>query len=137
MKKVVLDTNTIISGLLWDGNESAIIRKAEQKEIIIFTSELLLKELEKVLQRDKFQKRLKNKKYSIKKSIKKIRLLFNIVEPKQSIDTIKNDPDDNRVLECAVCAKADIIVSGDNDLLNLKNYLGINIITAKKFLEIV
>jgi len=137
LKKVVLDTNTIISGLLWDGNESAIIRKAEQKEIIIFTSELLLKELEKVLQRDKFQKRLKNKKYSIKKSIKKIRLLFNIVEPKQSIDTIKNDPDDNRVLECAVCAKADIIVSGDNDLLNLKNYLGINIITAKKFLEIV
>lgn len=55
------------------------------------------------------------------------------VVPKIRIDVIKEDPDDNRVLECAVEGKADFIVSGDQHLLRLREYAGINIVPASRF----
>ena len=61
---VVLDTNTLISGLLWDGNESMVIEKAEKKEIKLFISHQMLEELEGVLKREKFSKKLEGKDYS-------------------------------------------------------------------------
>lgn len=61
MKKVVLDTNALISGLLWDGNEATIIEKAEKREIQLLISPKILKELEGVLKREKFTKRLEDK----------------------------------------------------------------------------
>jgi len=53
------------------------------------------------------------------------------------IDVIKDDPDDNKVLACALEARADYIVSGDQHLLSLRHYQNINIITVKEFLEIL
>jgi len=58
LKRVVLDTSTLISGLLWGGNESMVIEKAEKRTIKLFISHHLLKELEGVLKRDKFSKKL-------------------------------------------------------------------------------
>jgi putative PIN family toxin of toxin-antitoxin system len=49
LKKIVLDTNALISGLLWDGNEATIIERAEKREIRLFISPKILKELEGVL----------------------------------------------------------------------------------------
>jgi len=56
--KLVLDTNTIISGILWNGNEARIIEKAEREEVQLFLSPALLEELEGVLKRDKFTNKL-------------------------------------------------------------------------------
>jgi uncharacterized protein len=135
LKKVVLDTNALISGLLWDGNEATIIEKAEKKEIQLLISPKILKELEGVLKREKFTKRLDDKEYTVEKAVTKIALIATLIEPDININEIKEDPDDNRVLECAVYAKVDFIISGDNHLLSLKRYSGIDIITASEFIK--
>lgn len=135
MKKVVLDTNALISGLLWEGNEATIIEKAEKKEIQPFISPKILKELEGVLKREKFTKRLKDKENTVEKAVAKIALIATLIEPNINISEIKEDPDDNRVLECAVSADVDFIISGDNHLLSLKRYSGIAIITASEFIK--
>lgn len=135
MKRVVLDTNTLISGLLWDGNESMVIEKAEKKEIKIFISYQMLEELEGVLKRKKFSKKLEGKKYTVEKAVAKIALIATLIEPNIDIDIIKEDPEDNRVLECAVSARATVIVSGDSHLLNLNDYAGIQIISTIDFIK--
>jgi len=135
LKKVVLDTNTLISGILWDGNEAKIIEKAERNEIQLFISQKLLKELEEVLKREKFSKKLEGKKYTVNEAVTKIALIAVLIESTHKINVIKEDPDDNRVLECAVSAKADVVISGDGHLLSLKNYAGIDIIPASEFIK--
>jgi putative PIN family toxin of toxin-antitoxin system len=130
LKRVVLDTNTLISGLLWDGNESIVIEKAEKKAIKLFISHHILKELDGVLKRDKFSKKLEGKEYTVEKAIAKIALISTLIEPSSNITEIEEDPADNRVLECAISCKADFIVSGDKHLLNLKEYEGIKIVKA-------
>jgi len=59
-----------------------------------------------------------------------------VVTPAVQLDAIKEDPSDNRVLECAVSAGSDYIVSGDKDLLRLKSYDSIGILTASDFLDV-
>lgn len=135
MKKVVLDTNTLISGLLWDGNEARVIEKAENKEIKLFISPELIEELEGVLKREKFCNRLEGKEYTVDKAVSKIALIATLIKPTRKINVIKEDPEDNRVLECAASAKVDIIVSGDSHLLDLKDYSGIDIITTSEFIK--
>lgn len=135
MKKVVLDTNSLISALLWDGNEAKIIEKAEKKEIHLFISQEILEELEGVLKREKFIKRLESREYTVEKAVAKIALISTLIEPNVVIDVIKEDPEDNKVLECAVSAKAKYIISGDNHLLSLMSYKGIIIFTAIGFLK--
>lgn len=135
LKKVVLDTNTLISGLLWDGNEARILEKAERKEIHLFVSMEILDELEGVLKREKFSKKLEGKEYTVEKAVAKIALIATLVEARHTINVIKEDPDDNRVLECAMSAQAIVIVSGDSHLLNLKTYAGIDINTASEFIK--
>lgn len=135
MKRVVLDTNTLISGLLWDGNESMVIEKVEKKEIKLFISYQMLEELEGVLKREKFSKRLEGKEYTVEKAVAKIALIATLIEPNIDIDIIKEDSDDNRVLECAVSARATVIVSGDSHLLNLNDYAGIQIISTIDFIK--
>jgi len=105
LKKVVFDTNTLISGLLWDGNEARVIEKAENKEIRLFISPEMIEELEKVLKREKFCKKLEGKEYTVDKAVSKIALIATLIKPTRKINVIKEDPEDNRVLECAVSAK--------------------------------
>ncbi|MGH9350638.1 MAG: putative toxin-antitoxin system toxin component, PIN family, partial [Terriglobia bacterium] len=57
------------------------------------------------------------------------------VRPDLDLDVVKDDPDDNRVLECAWAGRADYVVSGDRHLLGLASYEGIPIITVRRFLE--
>ncbi len=85
MKKMVLDTNALISGLLWDGNEVRVIEKAENKEIKLFTSPELIEELEGVLKREKFCKRLEGKEYTVDKAVSKIALIATLIKPTHKI----------------------------------------------------
>ncbi|PIP08242.1 MAG: hypothetical protein COX52_00835 [Syntrophobacterales bacterium CG23_combo_of_CG06-09_8_20_14_all_48_27] len=62
-------------------------------------------------------------------------MIATLVEAGHTINVIKEDPDDNRVLECAILAQATAIVSGDSHLLNLKTYAGIDINTASEFIK--
>jgi predicted nucleic acid-binding protein len=62
--------------------------------------------------------------------------IANLVVPTQTIHVIKEDPDDNRILECAVTAGADVIVTYDKDLLRLGEHMGIEIIRTVDFVQL-
>jgi predicted nucleic acid-binding protein len=66
-----------------------------------------------------------------------IRDFTEVIEPSHTLDVIKEDPDDNRILECAVEAVADVIVSGDKDLHRLGDYRGIRVVTIAEAIDMV
>src|SRR3989344_2043204 len=70
----------------------------------------------------------------MQRTVEEIITLSKIVEPKSKLDIIKEDPDDNKILECAVEGKVDYIISQDKHLLDIKEYKEIKIITPKDFL---
>ncbi len=61
--------------------------------------------------------------------------ISEVVEPDIKLDVIKEDPEDNKVLECAICSKADYIVTGDPHLLRLKKFRGVQIINVNDFMD--
>lgn len=132
--KVVADTNTIISGLLWHGAPHTLLEIARSREVKLFTCPALLQELFRVLQRDKFAPYLSRAQVTPQELVTGYSLMTQVVELEKVEPVISADPDDDIVLACAVTAGAKIIISGDNHLLSLKQYQQIQIVTAREFL---
>lgn len=131
--KAVFDTNVLISAWFWVGNESKLIESVEEGLLDGYSSEQLMEELCEALRYPKFN--------LTQDEVETIRgyymLLFQIVRPKQTVNIITEEPEDNRVLECALEAQADYIVSGDHHLLNLEEFRGIRIVTAAELTKIL
>jgi putative PIN family toxin of toxin-antitoxin system len=130
---VVADTNVIVSALLWEGNESKIIGLVEEDKIKLLTSVALLDELKKVLMYERFG--LDEK--TVDDNVKYILTISKIIQPKSGLRVIREDPGDDRLLECALEGKARYIVSGDEHLLRLKEFRGIKIVRAKELLGVL
>jgi putative PIN family toxin of toxin-antitoxin system len=133
--KVVLDTNILVSAMFWNGDSDKIIRLAEEKKVEIILSKDILDELSKVLGYKDIQDKVKDKNLEVRNSFQKIVELATIIESEEKVDIIKDDPADNKFLECAKAGKADFIISKDKHLFNLKKFENISIITPKEFLE--
>lgn len=128
----VIDTNVIISGLLTKGSCRRLLLSLKNKDFTLVINDIIFKEIEFVLAREKLSLLInKAEKEDILSFIKSQALFF---KPKTKIN-ICRDRKDNIILETAIEAKADIIVSGDKDLTILKNFRKIPIITPKQFLE--
>lgn len=128
--RVVLDTNTVVSGFLWGNEPRALIDAAVAGRIELFTSEVLIAEIEDVLPRSRFAARLAEKQLSIPALIERYRVLADIVEPAMLSGPASKDPDDDLVLATALAASADLIVSRDKHLRNLKHFHRIPIVHA-------
>lgn len=129
--KVTLDTNILISAFGWEGNSKQIFNEIISGDIeLIFSSEQF-DELSRVLDYPKFKFTEKQKR-KFKNLILEIAIF---VQSEEKIEVIKDDPDDNIILESALAGKVNYIITGDSHLLNLKEFKGIKIITAKDFLE--
>lgn len=126
---VVLDTNVLISGVAFGGKPREILELIRNKEILGTTSPILLAELEEVL-----FKKFKYPKSRVLQVDKKMRKILRVIHPVKSIKAVRDD-DDNRVLEAAAEGECEFIVTGDEDLLDLKNYREIKIMTPAEFLE--
>jgi putative PIN family toxin of toxin-antitoxin system len=135
--RVVADTNTIVSALLWEGSPYRLIAAFDEYEITFYTSRALLDELANVLPRRKLAKAVHATGKTPAQLIAEYEAFVNLVIPGSIRRTVPNDPDDDRVLACALAAHADIIVSGDHDLLDLKHYHGMRIITAAEALRAI
>lgn len=133
--RLVLDTNIVTSGLLWDGTPARLIDAAQAGEIEIYTSRMLLAELTRILKRTKFSKFIAASGLGIEGLVLGYAELALLVEPLPIPPTILADPDDDHVLACALAAHAELIVSGDKHLLELKAFQNIEIITAAQSLE--
>ena len=132
--RAVLDTNVIVSGLLWRDNPRRVLDCARDGIIEIFTSAELLEELEDVLSREKFAARLEAANVTVSELIAGYSALATVVEAKTIEPVILADPDDDAVLACALMAQCEIIVSGDRHLLDLKDYKEIRILKASEVL---
>ena len=132
MIKAVLDANIYISSIFWEkGNPHKIIEKIINQEIQAFISNEILEELKKVLKRD-----FDEPNELIEDQIKLIKEYSEIIETSEKINIIQEDADDNKIIECAISANANYIITGDNHLLKLKEFRGIKIVNSKDFLEI-
>lgn len=138
MHKLVLDTNTYISGFLWEGNEAELIKKIEGGKASSFISKEILEEIDRVLRRDKFIEILKVANTTADEVLSKIVSLSTIViGSKLEENVVKEDKNDDKFIECALNAKVGIIVSGDNHLLKLKEYKNIRIMTTSDVLKLL
>ena len=134
MTRIVPDTNIVISGLLWRGNPRRVLDAARDGIIELYTSPALLEELEDVLSREKFAARLAAANVTVQDLISGFSALATVIDSDPIEPVILRDPDDDAVLACALSADAEVIVSGDDDLLHLKEHKGIRIVTATEFL---
>ena len=134
MTRTVPDTNIVISGLLWRGNPRRILDVARDGIIEFYTSPILLEELEDVLSREKFARRLAAANVTVQDLVSGYSALATVIEAEPIEPVILVDPDDDAVLACALSADAEVIISGDSDLLDLKEHKEIRILTATEFL---
>jgi putative PIN family toxin of toxin-antitoxin system len=133
--RLVADTNTVISGLLWNGPPARLIDAAVERRVMLFSSLPLLVELEGVLTRDKFKRQLAKRGVSVGEIFEGYAALVEIVTPALMAPVIASDPDDDVVLATAIAAKADFIVSGDAHLLDLQSHARIQVVTAADLLR--
>jgi putative PIN family toxin of toxin-antitoxin system len=132
---VVLDTNVIISSLLSSkGAPAEIIKRWEADEFDVAISPPLIDELNRALTYPRVRKYLKASEEELEAFLKHLRTAAIVVEPQMTVDVIQQDPDDNRVLECALAGGASYIVSGNTHLLELKEYEHIVILNPVGFL---
>ncbi|MCJ7621877.1 MAG: putative toxin-antitoxin system toxin component, PIN family [Anaerolineaceae bacterium] len=135
---LVLDTNVIISALLSPkGSPAKVIDLWEAEAFDIATSKQLLNELARALEYKRVKKYFKQPQEKINALLKRFRTVGVMVDQQFELNVIVDDPDDNRVLECAVAANASYIISGDDHLLDLEKYREIVILTPAGFLKLL
>jgi putative PIN family toxin of toxin-antitoxin system len=127
-RRAVLDSNVIVSGLGWSGATARIIEAVLAGELVLVTSSPSLAELRRVLAYPKLATAIPGG----ARLADLVEMSSVVVEP-LSVFTVVEDESDNRVLEAAVAAGADYIVSGDGHLLTLGTFQGIPILTPAAF----
>ena len=131
--RVVLDTNIIISGLNFRGNERLVLELARRGRFELYLSPFILQEAAGVLAR-KFG-------WSEERSTQVLRMLQStaiVVEPQRILSVIEKNHADNQILACALEASADYLITGDRrHLLPLETYRNVQIINASQFLSLL
>jgi uncharacterized protein len=129
---VTADTNIYISALVFGGVPLQLITAARHRMIRFDISEPLLDETTRVL-RDKFLW----SEDMLERAANRLFRCTSLVRATETIDAVPEDPDDNRVLECAVTAGSQYVVTGDSDLLRLGSFRTIRILRVADFLALI
>ena len=125
--RIVFDTNVYISAALFGRRAEIVMKLASAGQVHLITSEVILAELSR-----KLLGKLAWSDDQTQLFAEMIRDLAEIVDPDITLDVVPDDEDDNRIVECAVVGQADLIVTFDKDLLRLKAYETIGIITPRQ-----
>ncbi len=130
MSRIVADTNIYISALNFAGTADEVLALGRAGGVEIFISPAILEEIEDVLLR-KFRWTAAR----AREATRAIRNFAILVHPEESVNAVREDKSDNRVLECAL-ARAEVIVTGDQHLLRLKRFRGVLITRPRTFLDV-
>jgi putative PIN family toxin of toxin-antitoxin system len=128
--RFVADTNVIVSALVFGGVPRRAPELAEAGRHELFYSEAIQREVRRVLG-EKFGWDT----MALQKVLSVLWSMGEMVVPRITIRVVLDDPDDDRILECALAANADLIVSGDRHLLRLHKYESIAIVSPREFIE--
>ena len=128
--RVVFDTNIFISALAIPGSlaEKAVSRIIEGRDELVISPDII-KEVLSVL-----SLKFGRDREALSHVAVILSELGELVEPKQTLRVLKDEPD-NRILECATFGKADIIVTGDKEMLHLKEHMGVKVASLREYLE--
>jgi putative PIN family toxin of toxin-antitoxin system len=130
--RIVLDTNGLVSALLFTGVTSRLVSLWQSKSVQLLISREILNEYLRVLAYPKFH--LTNA--EIRGLIEGELLPFvEIIHPTVRIRVLKQDPSDNKFLECAVGGRASILISGDKTILALRYFRKVSIQSPAEFLK--
>ncbi|MDD5140985.1 MAG: putative toxin-antitoxin system toxin component, PIN family [Verrucomicrobiales bacterium] len=132
MLAVVFDTNILFSATGWRGKPFECVEQAREGKIQAVTCVELMKELA-----EKLESKLGFAAEQNAETLADYLSFLRVVSIPKTLNAVPRDPDDNAVLECALEGNAKFVVSGANDLLELKNFRGIEIVRASEFLEVL
>jgi putative PIN family toxin of toxin-antitoxin system len=130
VNRVTADTNLYISALLRGGKPRDLLNLARSGKIDLAVSEDIVAETLRVL-REKFQRSPEG----LQEDEAYLRRITRLVEPSERVEAVRADPSDDRIVECAVAAGSEVIVSGDKHLLSLGSFRGIDVMTVADFLQ--
>ena len=129
-KKIVIDTNNLISALGWEGSSRELVRRVIGRDYELFISLKQLAELQRVIAYPKFA-------FTEQQKNSFLALLSEIATFVDTTLTLKvaRDPDDNMLLECAIEVNADFLISGDEHLRELRQFGNTKILSVNEFLR--
>ncbi len=133
MPKVVLDTNVLISAIVYGGNPRAILEAALAGTIELAISPPIMEEFQGVLGRPQFGLTPQ----FVHSTVAELAALAEWVTPQKHLQLVQEDPSDNLILDCAVAAEAEYLVTGDDHLLKLKACGAVRIVSPQEFVEIL
>jgi putative PIN family toxin of toxin-antitoxin system len=125
---VTFDTNVLLSATLWDGSVSQkLLFDLIRQDVKIFSSPSILEEYQKILKRD-----FEFSEEEISDTMQNVLAFVELVIPAIKVDVVKDDPDDNSIIECALTSGSKYIITYNKHLLNLKEYQGIRMIRPEE-----
>ena len=128
--RIVIDTNVLASGVFFGGAPRLVLEAISSRNIDAFATSEILEEYHKTIDR----LMVKYGGQFNAEGLSRFQKMINLVDVHTKV-TVCRDPDDDKFLGCALDSRAVYVVSGDKDLLTLKNYEGIEIITAREFCD--
>lgn len=132
IKRVVLDTNILVSALIFKGEVSRLVKLWKTGKIVPVISQATFKEFKEVLAYPKFSLTMGEIKTIIEDEILPF---FEVIDVREKIGGLCRDPEDDKFLACALSASANYIVSGDKDLCDISRYKSIKIVKVSEFLK--
>lgn len=133
MTKVVLDTNVLISAVLYGGNPRTVLEAALSGAIEVSVSQDIIQEFQAVLLRPQFGLTVQ----FVHSVVAELTSLAEWVVPEKHHKIVTEDLSDNLVLDCAIAAGAQYLVTGDSHLLRVEKYQELRILTPQAFLEVL
>ena len=132
LKRVVLDTNILVSALLFRGEVSGIVALWKTGKITPVISRETFDEFRCVLGYPKFKLNANEIKFIIEEEVLPF---FEVVDEVKEVHGVCADPDDDKFLACAIASGAKLLVSGDSELSNVRKYKSVKVVSARGFLE--
>lgn len=130
---ITADTNFLVSATQWDYSVAhKLLIKLIKQDIQIFTTREILDEFANVLKRD-----FKYDEAETNNIIEKVLGFAKLVEAKEKLNMIKDDSEDNKILECAIASNSNYIVTYDKHLLNLKEFRSIKILKPEDIMKFI
>ena len=127
--KAVFDTNVLVAAFAAEGICSKILTRGRKGQFHLIACPIILQEFERVLIK-KFSATRDEARNALQIVLE---VVHSVAHPSQSVQSVCRDPDDDAILACALEAGADYLVTGDEDLLELKVFKGIRIVTPRDF----
>jgi uncharacterized protein len=138
MYRVVLDSSVLVSGFLTEGGTTAtLLSRYRQEAFVLCSSPWIVEETERALLRPRNIERYRYRPEDVRQFLEGLARSAQFFRDATQVAAVVRDPSDDQVIACAVAARADYLVTGDDDMLVLAEYQGIRIVTPRQFLDVL